>query len=76
VCMRNCGGESGCLATCSRGHAGCIRRCEGRSENFTPLPLRMADRCGATQYSCSEPTPVCCYSPSGGYYCAKSLSDC
>jgi len=37
---------------------------------------RLADRCGATQYYCNPPTPVCCYSQSRGYYCAASLSQC
>ncbi len=35
-----------------------------------------ADRCGATQYYCNNPTPVCCWSQSRGYYCAASLSQC
>jgi hypothetical protein len=43
VCMRNCGGQAGCLETCSRGRSGCLRRC-GSSQNFTPVPLRWEAR--------------------------------
>jgi len=42
VCMRNCGGQAGCLETCSRGRSGWLRRC-GQSENFTHVPFRRRD---------------------------------
>jgi hypothetical protein len=72
VCMKNCAGQAGCLNTCSTGRSGCLRRCDS-SENFTPRRWLLADRCGATTYTCPG---TCCYSTSRGYYCADSNGDC
>ena len=40
-CKRNCGGVSMCEEGCSHGRASCLRGCR-RSQNFTPVPSRMA----------------------------------
>ena len=43
---------------------------------MTRKPRQIADRCGATEYYCSNPTPVCRWSQARGYYCAATLSQC
>jgi len=45
VCMRNCGGQAGCLARCSHGRSGCLRRC-GSARSFTPAPAGVLARLG------------------------------
>jgi hypothetical protein len=37
--------------------------------------IRVAARCGTTNYYCNPPTPVCCGTP-GKYYCARDASGC
>jgi hypothetical protein len=72
VCVRNCGARFGCLLTFSHGRIGYLPR-RGASRNLTPRPLRLADQCGSSMYSCSG---TCCYSTSRGYYCADANGDC
>ena len=38
--------------------------------------LKLAGRCGATEYSCKDPTPYCCWTQAKGYYCAKNVNGC
>jgi hypothetical protein len=40
-----------------------------------PVRVRIADRCGTSNYFCNPPTPYCCGTP-GKYYCAKDASGC
>jgi hypothetical protein len=37
--------------------------------------IRLAARCGTSNYYCNPPTPVCCGSP-GKYFCAQDASGC
>jgi len=73
VCMRNCGGQAGCLETCSRGRWGCLRRC-GSTQNFTPIsppvlaraksagpaPGPVADSCIGQGATCTLHGTPCC----------------
>jgi hypothetical protein len=46
------------------------------SETIGSQRLIIADRCGASGLSCSNPYPYCCWSQSRGYYCATDISHC
>jgi hypothetical protein len=45
------------------------------AEPGAQMRIRMAARCGTTNYYCNPPTPVCCGTP-GKYYCARDASGC
>lgn len=38
-------------------------------------PIRVAVRCGTSNYYCNPPTPFCCGTP-GKYFCAKDAAAC